>query len=81
MQNLLKQYQPQVEKYTGLTLFPTNSYYRIYEPGNILHDHTDRAECEISVTITLGFNYVDKSDDYRWPVHIFVDDEKKCCDL
>jgi hypothetical protein len=77
MQNLLKRCQPQVEKCTGVTLFPTNSYYRIYEPGNILHDHIDRPECEISVTITLGFNYVDKSDDYRWPVHIFVNDKKK----
>jgi hypothetical protein len=83
MQNLLKRCQPQVEKCTGLKLFPTYSYYRIYEPGNILRDHTDRPECEISVTVTLGFNYVGKPDGYRWSMYIFVDDEKKYfnCDV
>jgi hypothetical protein len=83
MENLLKRCQPQVEKCTGLKLFPTYSYYRIYEPGNILRDHTDRPECEITVTLTLGFNYVNKADDYRWPIHVFIDDEKKYfnCDV
>jgi hypothetical protein len=83
MQNLLKQYKPQVEECTGLSLFPTCSYYRVYEPGNILHDHTDRPQCEITVTLTLGFNYVNKADDYRWPIHVFIDDEKKYfnCDV
>ena len=83
MQNLLKQCKPRVEECTGLSLIPTYSYYRVYEPGNILHDHTDRPQCEITVTLTLGFNYVNKADDYRWPLHIFIDDEKKYfnCDV
>ena len=83
MQNLLKNLKSKVEECTGLKLVPTYSFYRVYEPGNVLHDHTDRPECEISATLTLGFDYINKPEDYRWPIHVFVDDEKRYvkCDV
>lgn len=56
--NFLLGYQYEVlksiEKITGLDLFKTYNYARIYKKGNILRVHTDREACEISVTIDLG---------------------------
>lgn len=51
---LLAQVQPRVEEVTGLALFPTYSYLRIYCEDATLPRHTDRPSCEISVTIALG---------------------------
>lgn len=77
MDEFLSNFQPMIEEYTGLKLVPVNSYYRVYEPGNVLYDHTDRPDCEISLTLTLGFKYVNKPDDYRWPIHLYIGEEKK----
>lgn len=46
---------PHFEAVTGKKLLPTYSYARMYAPGEELHIHTDRPSCEISATITLGF--------------------------
>ena len=62
---------PTIENITGLSLLPTYSYYRIYKPGDYLKKHKDRKSCEISITINLGFNYVNVNNDYTWD--IFVD--------
>ena len=43
-----------VEAITGLELFKTYHYLRIYKKGAILKPHTDRPACEISVTLNLG---------------------------
>ena len=43
-----------VEEITGLQLFKTYHYLRIYKKGAILKPHTDRPACEISVTLNLG---------------------------
>jgi len=48
---------------TGQTLRPTYHYARIYRAGATLGPHTDRAECEISVSINLGGD--------PWPLGIF----------
>lgn len=77
MESLLIFLKPDIEKYTKLNLIPTYSFYRIYKPGHILHDHIDRPSCEISVTIPLGYKYIGKSDDYLWPLHGYVNG-KKC---
>jgi len=50
-----------------ITLVPTFVYSRIYRPGEILHSHTDRIECEYTASITLGY-----SGDKSW--EIFVED-------
>lgn len=66
--SILEALQPNFEYATGKKLLPTYSYARLYKTGEILEPHKDRAACEISVTITLGFK------DKPWP--IFVDGEE-----
>jgi len=45
---------PKIEKETGLSLFKTYTYARIYKKGTILKIHRDREACEISITMDLG---------------------------
>src|SRR5579884_775053 len=70
METLLLQCIPKMESLTGLKLYPTYSYYRVYKPGDVLHKHQDRRSCEISVTICLGFDYVEQDPEYRWQIYI-----------
>ena len=65
MDLLLMSLQPDIEKASGLALYPTYSYLRIYKLGDTLAKHTDRPSCEISVTLCLGFE-AEKS----WPIWI-----------
>jgi predicted 2-oxoglutarate/Fe(II)-dependent dioxygenase YbiX len=53
--SLLVQLLPHFETASGKRLLPTYSYARLYAPGDALKNHTDRESCEISATITLGF--------------------------
>jgi hypothetical protein len=55
MEDLLSQLQPEVERATGLALFPTYSYLRVYKHKDILRRHTDRPSCEISISLCLGY--------------------------
>lgn len=68
MDALLLELQPLMEEHTGLTLYPTYSYYRVYRPGAILKKHKDRPSCEISTTVTFEYNYQDS--DYSWPIFV-----------
>jgi predicted 2-oxoglutarate/Fe(II)-dependent dioxygenase YbiX len=52
---LLVDLLPHFEKASGKRLYPTYSYARLYAPDDELIIHTDRPACEISATITLGF--------------------------
>ena len=52
---LLQDLLPHFEKASGKKLYPTYSYARLYKPGEKLKKHTDRPACEISATVTLGF--------------------------
>ena len=63
METLLEKLLPNVEVATGLDLYPTYSYMRIYKSGDVLKRHKDRGSCEISLTIPLGF----EGDDC-WPI-------------
>jgi predicted 2-oxoglutarate/Fe(II)-dependent dioxygenase YbiX len=62
--SLLEQLTPYFEEASGKTLYPTYAYARIYRPGDELKVHTDRPACEISVTLTLGF------DGTIWPIYM-----------
>ena len=75
--------KPKIEFHTDLKLIPTYSFYRIYKHGDILHNHIDRPSCEVSVTIPIGFKYVDKPLDYKWPLYVYVKGEKRYinCDI
>ena len=52
---LLQDLLPYFEKACGKRLYPTYSYARLYKPGEELKKHKDRPACEISATVTLGF--------------------------
>lgn len=61
---LLLEVLPYIEEASGLKLHPTYAYARWYQPGETLKIHTDRAACEISVTLTLDF------DGESWPIYM-----------
>ena len=61
---LLVDLLPYFEKASGKRLFPTYSYARLYKTGEKLKIHTDRESCEISVSLTLGF------DGEAWPIYM-----------
>jgi hypothetical protein len=52
-----------IGKFTQTLLIPTFTYSRIYRPGEELKRHIDRPQCEVSATLTLGY---DSSD--AWPI-------------
>lgn len=62
--------QPHIEKNTGLDLFPTYTYYRVYRPGMQLAIHRDRPSCEISSTICFGFNHTLKDPSFMWGMYV-----------
>ena len=68
METLLLKCQPNMEKATGLKLYPSYTYARIYKKGDILKRHKDRFSCEISTTMNLG------GDD--WPIYLEPDSSK-----
>jgi hypothetical protein len=71
--SLLEQMQPAVEEITNKKLHPTYSYARWYQPGDELKIHRDRPSCEISVTITLGF------EGNPWAIYMGYDKDKQNC--
>jgi hypothetical protein len=62
---LLEWCRPRIETETGIRLYPTYSFARVYDQGADLAPHIDRGSCEISATICL---------DYRgganWPIFV-----------
>jgi len=66
MEAMLLHIKPLIEKKTGLTLFPTYSYYRVYRNKDVLKPHKDRPSCEISVTVCFNYSYDDS--EYTWPI-------------
>jgi hypothetical protein len=65
MDGLLVDLLPMAESISGLKLFPTFSYFRVYHHGDVLERHTDRPACEISLTLCLGYQA-----DKPWPIVI-----------
>ena len=68
METLMLKCQPEMEKVTGLKLYPAYTYARIYKKGDELKRHKDRFSCEISTTMNLG------GDD--WPIYLEPDPTK-----
>lgn len=67
---ILQQFAKPIGDAIGKTLLPTYTYARIYRSGEILKKHKDRPACEISATMTLGFD-----SKPIWP--ILFDEEKE----
>ena len=55
--------KPTLEKILDMELYPTYSFSRIYQEGDILPLHVDRNSCEISISITLGYG-----GNFIWPL-------------
>ena len=68
--DLLHKFAKPIGDSVGRTLIPTYTYARIYRTGEILKPHKDRPACEISATLTLGYDAA-----RVWP--IFFDEEKE----
>lgn len=67
---LLEKFCQPLSGIIGKKLLPTYSYARIYRPGEVLKKHKDRPACEISATLTLGYDAKNV-----WP--IFFDENKE----
>ncbi len=74
METLMDMSTPVIEQNVGKNLFPTYSYFRIYDKGSDLKIHTDRPSCEYTVALCLGADPVDK------PYEIFVGEEDENSD-
>jgi len=68
METLMLKCQPEMEKATGLKLYPAYTYARIYKKGDELKRHKDRFSCEISTTMNLGGD--------NWPIYLEPSGEK-----
>lgn len=66
MEAMLLHLLPIMQENTGLELYPTYSFYRVYRNGDILHPHKDRPSCEISTTVCFNYSYDDSQ--YTWPI-------------
>jgi hypothetical protein len=68
---LLEDLTPHFEQASGLKLFPTYSYARLYNTqGEELKNHRDRPACEISATLTLDF------EGDVWPIYMGANEDK-----
>ena len=65
MDGLLMDLLPRAEELSGLQLFPTYSYFRVYHRGDVLGKHTDRQSCEISLSLCLGYQ-----GEKPWPLMV-----------
>lgn len=74
METLLDLSTPVVEQNVGKKLWPTYSYFRIYDKGSDLPIHMDRPSCEYTVALCLGSDPIDK------PYEIFVGEEDETSD-
>jgi hypothetical protein len=54
MDMLLANLAPHVEQITGLRVYPTFSFYRVYKRGDLLAKHKDRPACELALTLHAG---------------------------
>lgn len=60
---LLCEKTPEISDIVDETVIPTYSYARVYKKGSVLEKHTDREECEVSLTVHLD-------GDIDWPIFI-----------
>ena len=69
METFLFTYQDKIESIVDLELCPSYSFYRVYKKGDLLKRHIDRPACEISATLTLGFDLGEMpEDEYNWGI-------------
>lgn len=74
METLLDYSTPVIESNVGKKLWPTYSFFRIYDKGSDLKIHTDRPACEYTVALCLGADPIDK------PYELFVGEKDETSD-
>ena len=74
METLMDMSTPVVEQNVQKKLWPTYSYFRIYDKGSDLKIHTDRESCEYTVALCLGADPIDT------PYEIFIGEEDETSD-
>jgi len=78
---LLEELKPRIEKETGLSLWPTLSFYYVYGRGNQLNPHKDRESCEIVAGICLGSDPAFQEQTGNWPLILDVQGKAAPMDL
>ncbi len=71
LEHLMLTLGPWLEFYTGLQLYPTYSFARIYKKSDELTAHRDREACEVSISLNLG-----QEPDVPWPLWLRDTDGK-----
>ena len=66
-ETLLLDKQHHIQDMVGQKIYPSYSYLRMYKNGSVLKRHTDRASCEITVSLCLGNDGID------WPLSFATD--------
>jgi len=56
VETILERSCQELSEKTKIDLLPTYSYTRIYKKGNELKIHRDRPSCEVSATLSIGFD-------------------------
>lgn len=74
METLMDMSTSVVEQNVQKKLWPTYSYFRIYDKGSDLKIHTDRESCEYTVALCLGADPIDT------PYEIFIGEEDETSD-
>ena len=74
METLMDLSTPVIEQNVKKKLFPTYSFFRIYDKGDDLRVHTDRESCEYTVALCLGAHPTDQ------PYEIFLGEKDKNSD-
>jgi hypothetical protein len=69
MESLAETVWPRIEAIVEEPLWPTYTYYRVYETGAVLKPHMDRGSCEVSASICLGADHGDAAPEgSNWPL-------------
>lgn len=68
METLLEKLTPLVEQVTGLSLWPTLSFYYVYQQGNELKQHKDRSSCQIVAGLCIDADENFKMKKGQWPL-------------
>lgn len=71
LDQLLENFAKPLSQQLGLELLPAYTYCRLYQPGEVLKRHIDRQSCEISGTLTLGYD----PESEIWPIFFTNDPE------
>ena len=74
METLMDMSTPVIEQNVGKKLWPTYSYFRIYDKDSDLKVHLDRPACEYTVALCLGADPVDQ------PYEIFIGEKDETSD-